>query len=88
MAPENNLAEGDQDFGQNQDHDCRFEPCRPVGVDQFGERARGFDEYRACALTFRALLEFVFILKAGIKPLQIGPIPQHVGLFLDGDTAR
>jgi len=50
MPPENNLAEGKQNFGQYQDDHRRFEPGRPVGVDHIGERARGFDDCIELAL--------------------------------------
>jgi hypothetical protein len=50
MPPENNLAEGEQNFGHDQDYHRRFKPCRPVNVDHIGEHARGFDDRIELAL--------------------------------------
>src|SRR5262249_2643018 len=35
-----------------------------------------------------ALLEFVFILKPGVEPLEIRPVPKHVGLFRHRNQTR
>ena len=34
-----------------------------------------------------ALAELVFVFQAGIEPLEVGPVPEYVGLFSDRDPA-
>ena len=35
-----------------------------------------------------ALLQLIFVLEPGIEAFEIGPVPEHVGLFLDRHAAR
>ena len=83
------LVERDDQLGDDQDHDRRLQPRGAVGVDDVGQRMRGLDDHRELALQgLAALLQLVFVLEARIEALEVGPVPQYVGLFLDGDAAR
>jgi hypothetical protein len=37
------LVKREQNLGDAQDDDRRLQPCRAVGVDDVGQRVRGFD---------------------------------------------
>ena len=55
-----------------------------LGVDDVGERLRCLGNHRQLARqNVGALLELVFVLQPRVEPLQTGPLPQHVGLFVD-----
>src|SRR5262245_40172964 len=44
MSPKNKLADGNQNFGNDQNYDRRLEPGRCVGVDHIGEGSGGLDD--------------------------------------------
>ena len=83
------LIESDDDFERDQDNDDEFEAQRSAGVDNIGERVGGFSHHGELPVErIDALLEFVFIFKPGIKPLQIGAVPKRIRLFCDRDATR
>ena len=70
-------------------HDDQFEPQAALGVDEIGQRLRGVaDHLELAAERGRALAEFVLILEACVETLEVGPVPEDVRLFLDGDAPR
>ena len=77
QAPEDRIdAQDGFDGDEQDDHDLK--PRRAIGVENFGDRARGFDHDLELVLKRRgALLEFVFILEAGVEALK--PRPESRG---------
>ena len=81
------LIECDDDLERDQHHDNQFEAQRSAGVDDVGEGVGGFGHHGELPVErIDALLEFVFVLKPGIKPLQVGALPQRIRLFSDRDA--
>src|SRR5881397_2995827 len=80
------IVERDQDLDDDQRHDDHFEPHAAIGIDDVTERACRLADDRELAGKPRcALLELVFIGEPGIEPVELGMIPQDVGLLLDLD---
>ncbi len=76
MQRKRNLHEGCDQLEHDQDDDRRFKPRRPVGVDDVGQRMRGFDDHVELALEDAcAFVELVFVDQAGVEALEIGPVP-------------
>ena len=59
-----------------------------VGVDDVGERARRLADHVDLGVERAgARRELIFVLETRIETFEIGPVPKHVGLVLDGDAA-
>src|ERR1700682_5131289 len=83
------LVECDDDFKCDQEHHDDLQSQRAFCVDDVGQRSCGVCDDRQlpvqCLDTFA---ELIFVLEAGIEPLEGGPIPENVRLLSDGDPAR
>src|SRR5580658_9491857 len=83
------LVKGDDDLECDKDQDDQSEAQRSAGVDDVGERVGGLGDHRELAVEgIDALLQFVFVFKPGVKPLQIGTVPQRIRFFSACDAAR
>ena len=71
--------DGDQnDYGQ-------LKPQRATRVDDVGENFCGFrDHPQLLRQYFGPFLQFVFVLEAAVEPVEIGALPDNLGLLGDG----
>jgi hypothetical protein len=82
------LIKGDDDLECDQRHDNQLEAQRSAGVDDVGEGVGGLGYHGEFPVEhIDAFLEFVFVFKPRIKPLQVGTVPQRIRLFSDRDAA-
>jgi hypothetical protein len=81
------LIECDDDLERDQHHHNQFEAQRSAGVDDVGEGVGGFGHHGEFPVErIDAFLEFIFVLKPGIKTLEVRALPQRIRLFSDRDA--
>ena len=77
MAPGSiNLINGGDDLERDQHNDDEFEAQRSTRVDDICECVGRFRHHGELPVErVDALIEFVFVFKAGVKPLQVRTVP-------------
>src|ERR1700691_1188624 len=88
MVRQKNIRERDQDLGEDQDHDDRFEPRGAVHIEYVGQSLAGFDDDAELSGDgAAALAQFILVLQPRIEALEARMIPQDIRLLFNRHAA-